>query len=241
MNNTKKLLMLSACLYLTPIHAEETARAVISSLDRTTISTEVAGKILYLPSGEGDSFKKGAVLAKIDCALYKAQQRKIIFQKKIAYQQLKKNEQLNKLKSIGAFEVTISKEEYNKQIAELDIVSVNVKRCQIYAPFDGRVVQKMASQYQIAKVQQELLEIVGTGNIEAKVVVDATWLSWLKKGDELTLAIDETQTQIKATVNEIGAVVDPASQTVLVRANLIEPYENIAPGMSGTAKFNSEN
>jgi membrane fusion protein (multidrug efflux system) len=81
---------------------------------------------------------------------------------------------------------------------------------------------------------------VGTGNIEAKIVVDATWLSWLKKGDELTLVIDETQTEIKATINEIGAVVDPASQTVLVRANLIKPYDNIAPGMSGTAKFNSE-
>lgn len=236
----KKILLLSSCLYLMPLHAEETARAVISSLDRTTISTEVSGKILYLPAGEGESFKKGALLAKVDCDLYRAQKRKILFQKNIAYQQLKKNEQLNKLNSIGAFEVSISKEEYNKQIAELDIVSVNVKRCKIYAPFAGRVVEKKANQYQIAKAQQDLLEIVGTGNIEAKVVVDATWLSWLKKGDELTLLIDETKSEIKAVVNEIGAVVDPASQTVLVRANLVKPYENIVPGMSGTAVFNSK-
>jgi len=224
---------------LTTAKAEINARAIISSIDRTILSAEISGNVVHLPYGEGEYFKKGALLAKIDCAIYKAQKRKIEIQKQIAFHQMQKNEQLDELNSIGTFEVLISKEEYNKQDAELEIVSVNVNRCRIYAPFNGRVVEKKVNLHQSVKAQQEILEIVGTGNLGARVVVNATWLSWLKKGDTLTLNVDETKTVIKATVKEIGAVVDPTSQTVLIRAELLKPYGNIIAGMSGTANFNS--
>ena len=237
----KKIFILLSLFIIAPAQAQLDARAVINSTDRTVISAEVSGNILYLPNEEGEYFRKGELLAKIDCAIYEAQKRKIEIQKQIALHQLQKNEQLNKLNAIGAFEVLISKEEYNKQDAELDIVSVNVNRCQIYAPFDGKVVEKRANRYQSVKAQQEILEIIGTGHLEAKVVVPATWLRWLKKGDDFTLAIDETQTDIKATVAEIGAVVDPTSQTVLLRAKLPKPYGKVIAGMSGTALFSPKN
>jgi membrane fusion protein (multidrug efflux system) len=239
--NIRGTVALLGLLFLLPANAEMTARAVVSSIDRTIISAEISGNVVYLPTGEGEYFKKGALLAKIDCAIYQAQKRKIEIQKKIALYQMQKNEQLNKLNSIGAFEVLISQAEYNKQGAELDIVSVNVKRCNIYAPFNGRVVEKKVNLHQSIKAQQEILEIVGTGNLEARVVVHATWLSWLKKGEKINLSVDETQTEIKAIVKEIGAVVDPTSQTVLIRAKLLKPYGKIIAGMSGTATFNSKN
>ena len=237
----KKALILLSLLIVVPAKAQLSARAVISSIDRTVISAEVSGKVVYLPSEDGDYFKKGELLAKIDCAIYEAQKTKIEIQKQIALHQLQKNEQLNKLNSIGAFEVLISREEYKKQDAELGIVSVNVDRCNIYAPFNGRVVEKKVNQYQSVKAQQEILEIVGTSNLEARVVVLATWLKWLKKGDQITLRVDETETEINALIKEIGAVVDPTSQTVMIRAQLLKPYGHILVGMSATAVFNSKN
>jgi membrane fusion protein (multidrug efflux system) len=239
--NMRKTVVLLSLFFLLPAKAEMTARAVVSAIDRTILSAEISGNVVYLPTGDGEYFKKGALLAQIDCAIFEAQQRKIEIQKKIALYQMQKNEQLDKLNSIGAFEVLISQEEYSKQGAELDIVSVNVKRCKIYAPFNGRVVEKKVNLHQSIKAQQEILEIVGTGNLEAIVVVHATWLSWLKKGDKLTLNVDETQTDIKVIVKEIGAVVDPTSQTVLIRAKLFKPYGKIIAGMSGTATFNYTN
>jgi len=239
--NTKKAAVLLSMFLMLPARAEITARAIVSSIDRTIISAEIAGNVVYLPTGEGEYFKKGTLLVKIDCAIYEAQKRKIEIQKKIALYQMQKNEQLDKLNSIGAFEVLISQEEYNKQDAELGIVSVNVKRCNIYAPFNGRVVEKKVNRHQSIKAQQEILEIVGTGNLEARVIVHATSLSWLKKGDKLTLSVDETQTVLKGSVKEIGAVVDPTSQTVLIRAKLLKPYGKIIAGMSGTVTFNSTN
>lgn len=51
---------LSFALLFSTLYASEsqTARAVIVSLDRTILSSEIAGEIIQLSKFEGDSFKK---------------------------------------------------------------------------------------------------------------------------------------------------------------------------------------
>ena len=218
-----------------------TARAVIVSLDRTILSSEIAGEIIELSKFEGDSFKKGESLIKIDCSIYKAQKRKIDIEKNIANLELEKNKKLDTFGSIGTFEVQISQENVNKQKAESDIVAINVSRCDIKAPFDGRIASKKVSKHQNIKPQDELLEIVGIDNLEAKVVVPSSWLVWLKKGTQFDLNVDETKTTVKAQIVQIDSIVDPTSQSIALRAKLLKPFENIIPGMSATATFPQQN
>ena len=230
---------LSFVLMVSYLYANDdfSARAVILSLDRTVLSSEIAGEIIELSKSEGDSFKKGDTLIKIDCSVYKAQKRKIEVEKEISKLQLEKNKKLDTFGSIGTFEIQISQENYNKQQAENDIAAINVSRCSIQAPFDGRVASKKVSKHQSIKPQDELLEIVSIDNLEARVVVPSSWLIWLKRGMEFDLMIDETKTKIKAQVVQLDSVVDPTSQSLSIRAKLIKPFENIIPGMSATAIF----
>ena len=234
---------LSFALLFSVLYANEsqTARAVIVSLDRTILSSEIAGEIVELSKFEGDSFTKGETLIKIDCSVYKAQKRKIDVEKEIARLELEKNKKLDAFGSIGTFEIQISQENLNKQKAESDIASINVSRCDIKAPFDGKIASKKVSKYQNIKPQDELLEIVGIDNLEAKVVVPSSWLVWLKKGIEFDLNVDETQTTVKAQIVQIDSIVDPTSQSISIRAKLLKPFENIIPGMSATANFYQQN
>lgn len=233
----KKFLIL--VLLISTLYSNEnlTARAVIISLDKTVLSSEIAGEIIELSKYEGDSFKKGETLIRLDCSIYKAQKKKIEVEKEIARLELEKNKKLDTYGSIGTFEIQISQENFNKQKAESDIASINVERCDIKAPFDGRIASKKVSKYQSIKPQDELLEIIGTDNLEAKVVVPSSWLIWLKKGIQLDLNIDETGTTVKAQVVQMDSIVDPTSQSITVRAKLLKPFENITPGMSATANF----
>ena len=233
-------IFLASTLYLNA-NENQTARAVIISLDRTVLSSEIAGEIVELSKFEGDSFKKGESLIKIDCSIYKAQKRKIDIEKNIANLELEKNKKLDTFGSIGTFEVQISQENVNKQKAESDIVAINVSRCDIKAPFDGRIASKKVSKHQNIKPQDELLEIVGIDNLEAKVVVPSSWLVWLKKGTQFDLNVDETKTTVKAQIVQIDSIVDPTSQSIALRAKLLKPFENIIPGMSATATFPQQN
>ncbi len=217
------------------------SRAVIVSLDRTILSSEIAGEITELSKFEGDSFKKGEPLIKIDCSIYKAQKRKIDVEKEIARLELEKNKKLDTFGSIGTFDIQISQENFNKQKAESDIAAINISRCDILAPFDGKIASKKVSKHQNIKPQDELLEIVGVDNLEARISVPSSWLIWLKKGIELDLSIDETKTIVKAQVVQWDSVVDSTSQSITVRAKLVKPFENIIPGMSATATFYQQN
>ena len=232
------LALLTSCLYA---DNNLTSRAVIVSLDRTVLSSEIAGEIIYLSKFEGDAFAKDESLLKIDCSVYKAQKRKIDVEKEIARLELEKNKKLDTYGSVGTFEIQISQENLNKQKAESDIAAINISRCDIKAPFDGRIASKKVSKYQNIKPQDELLEIVGIDNLEARVVVPSSWLVWLKKGIEFDLSIDETKTTVKAKIIQIDSVVDPTSQSITIRAKLLKPFENIIPGMSATANFYQEN
>lgn len=234
---------LSLALMASFLYANESfsARAVIVSLDRTILSSEIAGKIVDFSKNEGDSFKKNDTLIKIDCSIYRAQKRKIEVEKEISKLELEKNKKLDSYGSIGTYEIKISQENYNKQKAESEIASINVSRCDIKAPFDGKIALKKVSKYQSIKPQDELLEIVSLNNLEARVVVPSSWLVWLKKDMEFELNIDETKTTVKAKVQQIDAIVDPTSQTISIRAKLLKPFENIIPGMSATANFYQQN
>lgn len=196
---------------------------------------------MHLKKNEGDYFKKGTLLVKLNCDVYKAKKNKVGIEKNIAHLKYKKNKQLESYKSIGSFEVDISKQEYLKQQAEYKIASINVKRCNIYAPFNGRVVSKKVNQFQSIKPNEEIIEIVGVDTLEARTFVPSSWLTWMKKNEDLKIVIDETKTTINAEIKEIGSVVDPVSQTVLVRVSLKKPYANIIPGMSATATFKMKN
>jgi membrane fusion protein, multidrug efflux system len=232
------LALLTSCLYA---DNNLTSRAVIVSLDRTVLSSEIAGEIINLSKFEGDSFNKGESLIKIDCSVYRAQKRKIDVEKEIARLELEKNKKLDTYGSVGTFEIQISQENLNKQKAESDIAAINISRCDIKAPFDGKIASKKVSKYQNIKPQDELLEIVGIDNLEARVVVPSSWLVWLKKGIEFDLNVDETKTTVKAQIVQIDSIVDPTSQSVSIRAKLVKPFENIIPGMSATANFYQEN
>lgn len=236
----KKIVIGLVLLASTVFSEEITSRAVITSYDKTILSSQLAGSIKYLKKIEGDSFKKGDLLIKLDCKVYEAKKRKAAIEKNIAYLKYKKNKKLESFKSIGKFEVDISKEEFRKQSAQYDIATLNVKRCSIYAPYNGRVVERKVSQYQNVKPNEEILKIVSTDNLEAKTFVPSTWLTWLKKGSSVDLMIDETRTSQKAVIKELGPVVDPVSQTVLVRVALKKPYEKIIPGMSATVVFKED-
>lgn len=233
----KKIFLIGFLITYIFAQDEISSRAVITSYDKTILSSELAGNITYLKKIEGDSFKKGDLLVKLNCDIYKAQKAKAAIEKNIAYLKYKKNKKLESFKSIGKFEVDIAREEFRKQEAEYKIASLNVKRCNIYAPYNGKVVTREVSQHQSVKPNEQILEIISTESLEAKTFVPSTWLAILKKNMKVVLNIDETQTSINAVVKEIGSVVDPISQTVLVRVSLEKPYDKIIPGMSATANF----
>lgn len=212
------------------------SRAVIHSFDRTILSSEIGGKITFIQKSNGDSFEKNETLVKIDCNIYTAEKDKIKVKRDLLKVKYDKTKHLSTFNSVGQFEVKTAELELQEQELELKIATMNVERCEIKAPFSGRIVEKIANNHQNIKPQEELFEIISNNSLEIRTVVPAKWLLWLKVGQEININIDELNVDVKSKILQIDSVVDPKSQTVNLRAKLDNTH-NIIAGMSGTVTF----
>ena len=96
------------------------------------------------------------------------------------------------MRSIGELQYQLSESALKKAEAELSIAKLNVERCNILAPYNGKVMDVYTNVFTSIEQRQPLMDIVGDGLLEAAVVVPSKWLKWLKKGHPVKIIIDET-------------------------------------------------
>ena len=218
------------------VSAEFQARAVLKAVDRAVLSSELAARITELPVRAGGSFRKGDLLVGLDCQLYQAQETKVASEKKAAVMKLGNVVKLNDLKSVGALEVALAETHLEQVQASLKMARINTDRCQIKAPYDGRVVNLLVNRYEVIDQQQELVEIVNNQQVKAEVVAPTSWLTWLREGIPVKLTIDESSIVAEGVISAVSPAIDPASQTVLIHVKLVK-NAGLIPGMSATAEL----
>lgn len=207
----------------------------------TILSGELPATIKKMDVNIGDYFEKDALLIAFDCESLLAEQRKIKAELHEADSIHRVNTRLQKFKSIGALEVAVSAARLERAQAEVRLWQVRLEKCEIKAPFSGRVLSRQASPYQHVAPGQPLLGIIDTVNLSLQLFVPSDWLSWVKSGVAFTVVIDEIGKKYPAVISVLGAKVDPVSQTIEVRAKIKGGYSELLPGMSGTAKFKIKN
>jgi len=222
------------------VNAEEidyNARALVGATEQVLITSEIGAKINNIGFTNGEPFLKGDILITFDCELFEAQREVIQANLDSADVQLKNDKELFNMRSIGELQYELSINGLKKAKAELLIANLNVKRCKIIAPYNGKVMDVYTNEYASIEQRQPLMEIVGDGLLEAITVVPSNWLSWLKTGVDVKILIDETGDELEAKIINLGATVDAASQTIELKLQFKEKYETLIPGMSGVVRF----
>jgi hypothetical protein len=85
------------------------------------------------------------------------------------------------------------------------------------------------------------MSILNDKTFEIELILPSTSLRWVTKKSPFKFFIDETQELYLAEVVEIGARVDPVSQTIRVFGKFKEQPKQILSGMSGSARFLDRN
>jgi len=212
-------------------------RTQVISLHDVTISSEVQGKIARLSLNDGDAFQRGQLLVGFDCDLYAAQLSKVEATADAAAKVFAVNQKLSALHSVGELDVQQAKAKAKEADAEAVYMRETVDRCQVTAPFSGRVAKRLVAQYEYVPAGKPLLQIVDTEDLELKLIVPSAWLSWLRAGTALRVHIEDLKEDYSANIVRLGARVDPVSQTLEVSARIKGRHPELLPGMSGWAHF----
>ena len=209
-------------------------RAIISAVAQATISAELASVVQEMTFHPGTDFVQGDVLVKLDCRLFEAQARQAQAEYEIARLRAENAAELVQRNSIGRVEAEVAAQEYAKRKAAERVARLNSDRCEVHAPFGGRVANWQVQPHERAEPGMPLIEIVGTDRFQVEIVAGTDWVGRVKSGDPVAIELDHSASIVEATVRAFAPEMDPVSQTLTVYAQLDET-DGLLGGMTGTA------
>lgn len=216
------------------------ARGIVKAAAQAVLYAQVQGRVSQLPYKEGQRFEKGYTLVQLDCDKYRAELAVAIAEHEAKDKVYKNNIELGKLNAVSKLDLETSEAEAKKAFAAIRIAEVNVKGCQIAAPFAGRVVSIMINEHENVFPNDKLISLLDDSSLEIELALPSSSLSWLRRKSSFTFVVDETRRSYPARVKEIGASIDPASQTIKVTGAFEKLPPEILAGMSGSAQFSEQ-
>lgn len=212
-------------------------RAQLTARYSTVLSAEISAAINQLKFREGERFKKGDLLIAFDCSMQQAQLQKAQATAEGAHKTFEVNSRLSELQSVSTLEVDVAKAKLGEANADIALGYAALQKCRIFAPFPGRVVSLSGHEHQYMKLGDPIMEIIDDSELELKLIVPSAWMHWLKAGQTFQVHIDELAKDYPAEIKNIGASIDPISQTVPVFAYIKGKHNELLTGMSGKAVF----
>jgi membrane fusion protein (multidrug efflux system) len=136
------------------------------------------------------------------------------------------------------FEVQRQVEDLKMAESSLKSLELELEKTRVTAPFSGIVARRYISLGQQVAKNDRLFWISATSPLRVRFALPESYLGRVQKGSEiLVLAPVASGESHKAKVVLVSPVVDPASDTIDVTAELIHPSSNLKPGMTANIRL----
>ncbi|MDO4551736.1 MAG: efflux RND transporter periplasmic adaptor subunit [Planctomycetia bacterium] len=219
----------------------------LMEINRTTVASEVTGRIVEMFVEEGTPVETGrTLLARVDTvwsklAIQQSQARLAALEATLRYEssELKRISSLIADHAVSQSEVE-SKEatiqELRAQIAEehaaLKEWELRVTRSEIFAPFHGEVVQRFVDVGSYVVPGTAIAEIISTGQIDARIFVPENDIHRVSVGQKVQVMIDPLNKMVEGSIVTILGSAETASRTFVARIRLDDNNGELKSGMS---------
>lgn len=112
-------------------------------------------------------------------------------------------------------------------------LELELEKTRIGAPFDGVVARRYVRAGQMVARDERLFWITATAPLRIRFTLPSRFVNRIKVGQPLEISVPDGSTGVDraARVIEMSPVVDPASGTIEVLAELVGPTSDLRPGM----------
>jgi membrane fusion protein (multidrug efflux system) len=202
------------------------------------VAANVSGRVEWIGPHEGQSVKKGDLLAKIDVAALKASLEHAQATYKLAADLYQRRRRLYDNKIIAREELDQSETQLKLAAADLEQVKVRYNHGFPKSPVTGIVNYLYLEVGEYAEVGKPIVNIVNIDKIKINVQVPELDVRFVAKGQTTPIRIDAFAERIlTGTVEYVAFKADPATKTFLVRSVIENPAHDIRPGMIGRVAF----
>ncbi len=218
-----------------PLHADRAAAqpraverpGVLRALREIKLHNEEEGRVREVAAGEGDAVQAGAVLARLDDSLLRAQLDAVVARRRQAEVE---NERLHKLAEKGLLTraaATRGEAVLQSARAEERLLAVRLSYLSIAAPFAGVVAERHVQPGDMLARHTQLFTLVDASELLVSVTVPERVLPRLRAGETVEVRIDALgAAHFPARIRRIHPTVDPGTRLGRVEVAL----ESVPPG-----------
>ena len=221
-----------------PSQAGEVA-AIIQAREETTLSSQMAGRVLRIHFGLGEQTKAGSRLLEFDCSEGQAQLLAAEAEYRGARETHLARLRLQALGAAGELEVTIAASAAEKARSQVDLRQAQLTYCRVQAPFPGKVARLRVKVGESVQIGQALIDLVNPASLKIQMFVPAAWSAWLRPNAQFEFKINETGRSYPARISKLNTRIEGVSQQLEVEARLDGNSDGLLPGMVGVALFSS--
>ena len=205
---------------------------VVEEESATSVSFTGMAMLKTLAVSEGQSVKKGQLLAVID----ETQARNTLATTKAALDQAldaqARMKQLHDSQSLPDMKWVEVESKVAQAQAAYDMAKKNLDDCRIYAPVSGVVGTKIMGVGETVLPTEPVLTILSIDRVKVRVAIPEREISSITAGTSTTITIDalEGETFYGGRI-EKGVSADPLTHTYDIRINVANPERKLLPGM----------
>lgn len=195
------------------------------------LSLQQEGQLLELPHHEGDRVTQGALLARLDDTLLRAQLKKSQAQRRQAEEDLKRLKRLKNSRVVAEDELSRAITALEVARAEEEELQIRLQQTRILAPFTGLISERLAEPGDTLPRFHHLLTLIDIESLTTELQLSEMVLPGLHIGDEVSLTIDALgPQQHRGTIERIHPMVDEASRQGTIEVTLSPPPAAAQPG-----------
>lgn len=134
-------------------------------------------------------------------------------------------------------ELEREKQDHVNAQATLRALELELEKTQIRAPFEGVVARRYVRVGQKAAQGDRLFWVTATGPLRVRFTVPERFFGSVSKGADVDVTAMQPDQKYKAKIIDVSPVVDPASGTFEVTAQLVGDTGPLRPGMSANIRL----
>ena len=195
------------------------------------VSPESAGVIKEVLVVEGQKVSKGQILARLNTDLLERSVEELQVQLDLAITNFERQKNLWD-QNIGS-EMQYLQAKNNKESLEKRIQSLNtqIEMAEVQSPINGVVDIIYQKKGNIGSPQTPFAKVINTSNIKIYGDISESYITKVKKGDDVEIRFPALNKTVDAKINQIGNTIDPNNRTFRVRINLNNDSNLIKPNL----------
>ena len=207
-----------------------TISGTIKPAEETVLLSEISGRVTQINFKEGTFVKKGTLLVKFFDDDLQAQLQKVNAQIQLAKQTLNRQSELVKINGISQADYDQSVLQVNSLKGDLDVLKAQIRKTEIFAPYDGVLGLRNISQGAVVTPAFPLTTIRDIQELKLDFSVPEKYSSDVRNGFKIKFTVNGNDEEYQAVVIATELGVDVSTRNMKARAIINKLNSKFIPG-----------